>query len=55
MSNSAKKMIVVDVDFTREDIITKAIKCLTPFINKDYSVKPWNRQKHFDSLIAPNK
>ena len=46
---------LVDVDFTREDFITKAIKCLTSFINKDYSVKPWNRQKQFDSLITPIK
>ena len=44
---------LVDVDFAREDFITKAIKCLTSFINKDYSAKPWNRQKHFDSFISP--
>ena len=44
---------LVDVDFVNEDFITKAIKCLTSFISKDYSAKPWNRQKHFDSFIAP--
>ena len=44
---------LVDVDFANEDFITKAIKCLTSFINKDNSAKPWNRQKHFDSFIAP--
>ena len=44
---------LVDVDFAGEDFITKAIKCLTSFINKDNSAKPWNRQKHFDSFIAP--
>ena len=44
---------LVDVDFVGEDFITKAIKCLTSFIIRDYSAKPWNRQKHFDSFIAP--
>lgn len=46
---------LVDVDFANEDFITKAIKCLTSFISKDYSAKPWNRQKHFDSFIAPKE
>ena len=44
---------LVDVDFANEDFISKAIKCLTSFINKDFSAKPWNRQSHFDSFIAP--
>ena len=44
---------LVDIDFSREDFITKAIMCLTSFINKDYSAKPWNRQKHFHSFISP--
>ena len=52
-----KEMLVdcflVDIDFSREDFITKAIMCLTSFINKDYSAKPWNRQKHFDNFISP--
>ena len=46
---------LVDVDFAGEDFITKAIKCLTSFINKDNSAKLWNRQKHCDSFIAPPK
>ena len=46
---------LVDMDFAGEDFITKAIKCLTLFINKDNSANPWNRQKHFNSFIAPKK
>ena len=46
---------LVDVDFAGEDFITKAIKCLTSFINKDNSAKPFNRHKHFDSFIALKK
>jgi len=42
-----------DVDFAQEDFITKAIKCLTSFINKNYLAKPWNQQKHFDGFISP--
>ena len=41
---------LVDVDFAGEDFITKVIRCLTSFINKDNFAKPWNRQKHFDSF-----
>jgi len=44
---------LVDVDFARENFVIKAIKCLTSFINKDFSAKPWNRQKHFDGFIKP--
>ena len=33
----------------------KAIRCLTSFINRDFSTKPWNRQKHADALIHPKK
>ena len=46
---------MVDVDFTNEDFISKSIRCLISFINKDFSVKPWNRQKHFDEFIKPKK
>ena len=51
--NRIIECFLVDVDFAGEDFITKAIKCLTSFISKDYSSKPWNRQKHFDTYIAP--
>ena len=53
--NRIVNCFLVDVNFSGEDFITKAIKCLTSFINKDNSAKPWNRQKYFDSFIAPKK
>lgn len=46
---------MVDVDFASEDFISKSIRCLISFINKDFSAKPWNRQKHFDEFIKPKK
>ena len=53
--NRIVNCFLVDVNFSGEDFITKAIKCLTSFINKDNSAKPWNRQKYFDSFIAPKE
>ena len=44
---------LVDIHFANEDFITKAIKCLTSFINKDLSAKPWYRHIHFKSFIVP--
>ncbi|CAL4082361.1 unnamed protein product, partial [Meganyctiphanes norvegica] len=37
------KCFLVDVDFRHDDFISKSMKCLTNFITKDYSAKPWNR------------
>lgn len=31
----------------------KSIKCLTKFVNKENSAKPWNRHSHFSSFISP--
>ena len=45
----------VDVDFKDENLILKAIKCLTNFVNKENSAKPWNRYSHFSQFIAPKK
>ena len=44
-----------DVDFANDDFITKAIHCLSNFINKDHSAKPWNYHSHFNSHISPRK
>ena len=44
---------LVDIDFQNESFVIKAIKCLTNFINKDYSAKPWNRASHFSEFIKP--
>ena len=46
---------LVDVDFKNESFVIKSIKCLSNFINQDYSAKPWNRSNHFASFIAPKK
>ena len=46
---------LVDVEFKNESFVIKAVKCLSNFINRDYSAKPWNRQKHFEEFIKPKK
>ena len=50
-----KDCFLTEIDFANEDFITKVITCLSNFINKDYSAKPWNRQSHFDNFIKPQK
>ena len=50
-----KECFLVDVEFHNESFIVKAITCLSSFINKDFSAKPWNRQSHFESFISPKK
>ena len=52
-SDKVKECFLTDIDLANEDFITKAITCLSKFINKDYSAKPWNRQSHFDNFIKP--
>lgn len=44
---------LVDLDFANEGFMIKALKCLTSFLNKNFSTKPWNRQRDFDSFISP--
>ena len=41
---------LVDIEFQNESFVVKSLKCLTNFINKDYSAKPWNRYSHFSSF-----
>ena len=48
-----QECFLTDIDFANDDFITKAITCLSNFINKDYSAKPWNRQSHFYNFIKP--
>ena len=43
--NKIKECFLVEVDLLNETYIYKAIQCLTSFISKDFSAKPWNRQK----------
>ena len=46
---------MVDVEFKSESFIIKSIKCLSNFINRDYSAKPWNRYNHFAAFIKPKE
>ena len=46
---------LVDVDFCSESFVIKAMKCLSNFINKENSAKPWNRYGHFTAFIKPKK
>ena len=46
---------LVGVEFRNESFIIKAIKCLSNFINREYSAKPWNRCSHFEEFIAPKE
>ena len=41
----------IDVDLKSEYFPIKAIRCVTFFINRDFSTKSWNHQKHFDAFI----
>ena len=46
---------LVDIKFKNESVVIKVVKCLSNFINRDYSAKPWNRSSHFVSFIQPKK
>ena len=46
---------LVDIEFKNESFVLKSLKCLSNFINKDYSAKPWNRHTHFSNFIRPKK
>ena len=46
---------LVDVDFRSESFVIKAMKCLSNFINKENSAKPWNRYGHFTAFIKLKK
>ena len=46
---------LVDVEFKHESFVIKSLRCLSNFINNDYSCKSWNRSGHFASVIAPKE
>ena len=50
-----KKCFLVDVEFHSESFVVKSLKCLSSFINAEYSAKPWNRHSHFGEHIKPKK
>ena len=54
-ADKLKQCFLSDVDFANDDFITKAIHCLSNFINRDCSAKPWNYHSHFNSHIKPRK
>ena len=54
-NNEIHKYFYVDVDFKSQSLPSKAIRCLTSFISRNFSAKPWNRQKYFDAFIYPKK
>ena len=43
----------VEIDFRDENFVIKSIRCLSNFINKENSAKPWNRHTHFSEFISP--
>ena len=54
-SNEINKCFYIGIDFRSESFPFKAIRCLTSFINRDFSTELWNQQKHFDAFIHPKK
>ena len=46
---------LVDVEFRNESFVVKSLKCLSNFINRDYSAKPWNCHTHFSNFIHPKE
>ena len=54
-NNEINKCFYVDLDFKSESFPFKAIRCLTSFVNKDFSTKLSNQQEHFDAFIYPRK
>ena len=57
MHNSLRKQKISDcfmvgIEFQNESFVLKAIKCLSNFINQEYSTKPWNHCNHFEEFIA---
>ena len=45
---------LVDVEFRNESFVIKSLKCLSNFINRENSAKPWNRYSHFSNFILPS-
>ena len=43
---------LIGIYIRNESFVLKAIKCLSNFINQEYSAKPWNCCNHFEEFIA---
>ena len=43
---------LIGIYIRNESFVLKAIKCLSNFINREYSAKPWNCCNHFEEFIA---
>ena len=46
---------LVGIEFQNWSFVVKAIKCLSNFINQEYSAKPWNHCNHFEEFIDPKE
>ena len=49
--NRICECFLVDVEFRNESLVIKSLKCLTNFIDWDYSAKPWSLYSHFSNFI----
>ena len=54
-NHKIKECFLVETDFRSESFIWKSIRCLNNFISVEYSAKPWNKHKDFESFINPKK
>ena len=50
-----KDCFLVNIDFKNQSFIVKALKCLSLFMIKDFSAKPWNKSSNFESFISTKK
>ena len=46
---------LVGIEFQNWSFVLKAIKCISNFINQEYSAKLWNHCNNFEELIAPKE
>ena len=46
---------LVGIEFQNWSFVLKAIKCLSNFINQEYSAKPWNHCSNFEEFNAPKE
>ena len=53
--NKINDCFLVDVEFSRESFVVKAVNCLSNHITHDYSAKSWSRFCHFKEFIKPTK
>ena len=50
-----RQWFFVNIDFKNQPFILKSLKCISSFINKAFSAKPWKRSSHFESFITPKE